>query len=141
MSDIAYGALLERELDRMGVIVAIDASDHNIHTDEAGWEHRRAWVTVARKNHGLSAGKIETAYRSGTGITNDPSVADVFSALLSDADLGSQEFAEFASELGYDEDSRKAYAIWEECRDVFDRFATMFTEAELETLSELAREL
>jgi len=140
MSDIAYGALLERELDRMGVVVAIDASDDNIHTDEAGWEHRRAWVTVARKGR-ADAGKIETAFRSGTGITTEPSVADVFGSLLSDHEAGNQSFGDFCSDFGYDEDSRKAYATWEACQEISDKFQAMFTLAELETLSELAREL
>jgi hypothetical protein len=47
-----------------------------------------------------------------------PSPADVLSCVCSDARAGEMSFEDFASEFGYDSDSRKAYAVWESCRDM-----------------------
>lgn len=46
-----------------------------------------------------------------------PVAADVLSCVVSDAHAGGQSFAEFCSDFGYDEDSRKAHRVWRKCRD------------------------
>ncbi len=65
-------------------------------------------------------------------------VADILScATLSNPGL----FEEFASEFGYDADSRKAEGIWKLCVTQYQQFAGMFSQADLEKLEGLAREL
>jgi hypothetical protein len=65
-----------------------------------------------------------------------PSPAAVLYCLLSDASLGAELFADFCADLGYDEDSRKALAIYEECQKTAAKLR-MFTPGEREKLAEL----
>ena len=60
---------------------------------------------------------MTTEFRTGIGWDHEPSAADVLGSLLSDAgtvyalqDGGS--FEEWAEDLGYDADSRKAERVW-----------------------------
>lgn len=50
-----------------------------------------------------------------------PEVRDVLNSLSLDCSIGDQSFDDFCADLGYDTDSRKAYASWEACREqMFD---------------------
>lgn len=68
-------------------------------------------------------------------LAGEPDTAGVLECLLSDASMGEESFTDFCADFGYDEDSRKAYRIWEECSNIgrrlrrllgsdFDRFQT-----------------
>lgn len=62
-----------------------------------------------------TAGRQMTLYFSqGYGISGEPTAADVLDCLASDAASveNSREFEEWASDLGYDPDSRKAEKIY-----------------------------
>lgn len=48
-----------------------------------------------------------------------PKAVEVIQSLALDASVGDQPFGDFCADLGYDTDSRKAYAAWEQCRNVF----------------------
>lgn len=65
-----------------------------------------------------------------------PSAASVLYCLLSDASFGTELFVDFCSALGYDEDSRKALATYEECQKIAVQMR-MFTSEERERLNEL----
>lgn len=82
---------------------------------------------------------LETVYRGASVIkiyVKKPSPASVLSCLLSDASLGAELFADFCTDMGYDEDSRKALAIYEECQKTAAQLR-MFTPGEREKLAEL----
>lgn len=51
----------------------------------------------------------------GPAHTDEPDGAGVLDCLLSDAQLGTEDFAEFCQNLGYDEDSRKAERMHKAC--------------------------
>lgn len=55
-------------------------------------------------------------YFMGQGHTSEPTVSDALDALLSEAAAGADSFTEFCNSLGYDEDSRKAYRMWQACQ-------------------------
>lgn len=55
------------------------------------------------------------ALRQGKWIHKVPKVADVLYCLLSDAQGADQPFEDWASDYGFDSDSRKALAIYETC--------------------------
>ena len=80
----------------------------------------RAWTcTLVREfGFGKAQASLETAFSQGTAHTEPPTVGDVRSCLISDANVGAQTFDEFCSDLGYDTDSRKAHAIWIRCAEV-----------------------
>lgn len=52
----------------------------------------------------------------GQAHTAEPDAEGVLDCLLSDASAGEQDFHEFCSEFGYDEDSRKAEKVWKACK-------------------------
>ena len=76
-------------------------------------------------------------YWMGSAHTREPDAASVLSCLLSDADALQYSFEEWAANLGYDPDSRKAERIYQLCvrqgerlkRLLGDDFET-FTQAE-----------
>lgn len=47
---------------------------------------------------------------------------NVIQCMILDADSGEMPFSDFCSEMGYDEDSRKARAIWETCNEQGAKF-------------------
>lgn len=51
-----------------------------------------------------------------------PTLPGVLYSLLMDSHAGVESFPDFCSNLGYDEDSRKAFATWEACRVNGDAF-------------------
>ncbi len=46
-----------------------------------------------------------------------PTAADVLHALVGDAEASSMTFDEWCDAFGYDNDSRKAFAVYEACQD------------------------
>lgn len=87
--------------------------------------------TVRLRYQGRS---LTVPFWTGSAITEEPTAGDVLSCVVSDALAGEQDFAEFCSEFGYDEDSRNAEKIHRGCvsmskkvrrflGDDFDRFA------------------
>lgn len=55
-------------------------------------------------------------YWQGSAISHDPDAEGCLECLLSDAQAGEQDFHNFCSDMGYDEDSRKAEATWRACQ-------------------------
>lgn len=85
-------------------------------------------VTLRRKGR-----RLTVPFFMGSALTNEPSAADVLSCLCSDANAP-EDFEEFCSEYGYDQDSREAERLWKACLvcgkkvrqflgDDFERFA------------------
>jgi hypothetical protein len=54
----------------------------------------------------------------GFSRTDGPTADLCLRDLLSDANAGDNDFHEFCSALGYDEDSRKAEATWRACQNI-----------------------
>ena len=69
-----------------------------------------------------------------------PNLEDVLSSLLLDgsAYFDAQRFEDWAADLGYDPDSRKAEAIWRACDETGRALARAFTPEELAGLREWA---
>ena len=71
-----------------------------------------------------------------------PKLADVLHSLLSDGSphFDSCSFEEWASEYGYDTDSRKAESIYRECLETGRKLARAFSPSDLEALRQAAQE-
>jgi len=73
--------------------------------------------TLTREGYG-SRGIMWTPmafyYSMGSAHTKPPTAADVLDSLAMDATTDT--FEDWADNIGYDKDSRKAYATWEACR-------------------------
>jgi len=66
-----------------------------------------------------------------------PSLVDVLHCLFSDAQAGEDEFPDFCANCGYDEDSRKAEAIWRACRDTGAALHRLFSGEQFDRLAEV----
>lgn len=103
--------------------VTVDIVDGpTLATDSDGWRHHAYRVAL-----NYDGRRLETDWRAGLGITDTPddTPAEVFDALLSDAAAGRDTFEDFASEYGYDSDSRRAFALWESCVELSGRFVEL----------------
>lgn len=80
---------------------------------------------------------MQVLYSMGAAHTGVPSDVDVFNCVLRDADGVDESFEEWAENLGYDTDSRKAYAIWEACKETAYGLTRLFKPSELSDLREL----
>lgn len=80
----------------------------------------------------------DVSFSQGSAHTKPPTVEEVLYALSMDASAGEENetFESFCYELGYDEDSRKAYAMWEACVDTYDTWTTFFTNKQQDAISE-----
>ncbi len=109
--------------------VSIEAAYLGRKTDADGWEHD-AW-TVTLTYQGRTYAGI--GYRMGTGYSKPgamgcrpvkgwmptpPDASSVIDSLLLDVSGLDQRFEDWAADLGYDEDSRRAEIIYYECLKV-----------------------
>lgn len=85
-------------------------SGPNYSRDDDGWEHNAYTLELLSKGDQ----SMTIPWRQGMGITHEPELSDVLEALLSDAAGydNAQDFEDWASEYGYDTDSRKAEKVY-----------------------------
>jgi hypothetical protein len=101
-----------------------------------GWKNYLWRVTIAR---GAEAVRIN--FHCGTGHAKDgvptpPKLQDVIYSLIMDWQGGRETFKDFCACFGYDEDSRKAYKIWEACKANGEKLARLFSPDEIAELEE-----
>lgn len=104
---------------------------NNITATSEGAEAREGWHAGA--SHYLvtltcGAFDIEVPFSMGSAHTEEPTALDVLAAPLVDAQCGEYDFDEFCDNLGYDTDSRKAFAAWEACQGTADDLILLMPE-------------
>jgi hypothetical protein len=74
---------------------------------------RANWYRVTL---GYDGRTMTVPFGMGSALTDEPNAADVINCLASDAATfeNARSFEEWASELGFDSDSRRAYAIYQQ---------------------------
>lgn len=75
-------------------------------------------------------------YSQGEAHKEKPEFLESFSSLLQDAHGYQDDFSEWCAEYGYDDDSRKAYAIWEACNETRVHLLNMMTAEEMEIIAD-----
>jgi hypothetical protein len=65
--------------------------------------------------------KLTVPFYMGPALESEPSAADVLACLVSDVYAGEQTFEDFAYDMGFDTDSRKAEATWRACAKLAPR--------------------
>lgn len=125
----------EFTLDAMGVTFASvntgERTDGLMSDMPAGSTHWRVLIKRGTK-------EIETRYSMGPAHTGEPDGADVFGSLLMDtSDVEGETFENWADNLGFDTDSRKAERIFEACQKTLLNLKTMFNKSELDDLREM----
>ena len=103
--------------------------DKHVH----GYKYR---ITISRK--GESGRLAFDFWNSFSDSQNgkDPTAYDALSCIRSDA-YTPEDFSEFCSEYGYDEDSRKAHKIFKLADKFGRRIRAFFSDEEIEQLSEI----
>jgi len=84
-------------------------------TDSRDMDHWK--VRLTRRGSGGWHSRMTIYFSMGYGHNgNEPDVESVLSCLASDSSALDQDFENWASDLGYDPDSRKALRIFETCK-------------------------
>lgn len=102
----------------------------------------RPWEELVRgiTDRELSAGtqSVIRAHIAHNLLTGGPSLPDVLYSLFSDgsAFFDAESFEEWAGNYGYDEDSRTAERMFQECQETGRKLARAFTAAEIQELRE-----
>ena len=89
------------------------ANNPNMDHDKQWHETANHW-TVTIGKHGSSS---KATFYYSQGSAERPKLETVLECLILDASAGLETFDVFCDEMGYGEDSRKAYRIWEACRN------------------------
>jgi hypothetical protein len=85
------------------------------------WEKQDDWQKKAngyRIRLRYKGKQMSIDFWQGTGITHEPEAAGVLECLLSDATCGDESFEDFCSDMGYDEDSRRAERVYRHCKKI-----------------------
>lgn len=94
--------------------------------DDEGWEHYAYTVRLTRGDHSMTV-----PWRQGIGLTDDPDAATVLESLLMDAsgvENAAGDFEQWASEYGFDTDSRKAEAIFRQATEQTEQLRELLGE-------------
>lgn len=85
----------------------------------------------------------EVTYSMGSGLTYEPTAEEVLWAVSQDAQAGGDypTLEHFCKDFGYDQDSRSAYAMWEVCRETYDKWVSFFTDEQREQISEATEDM
>ena len=76
-------------------------------------------------------------YSQGQAHTAAPDLCDVLAALLMDSSGADQPFEDWAADLGFDPDSRKAESVYNACGETLAALERMFSADDLNDLREL----
>jgi hypothetical protein len=106
------------------------------YTAGCGNRHYRNGKPIRLNYHDRTIDDVERNKRTKP---DNPTLPDVLSCFVSDAQCvaDGQTFEDFAADLGYEEDSRKAEKIFQGCRDEYFGLLRLCEHAELEKLGEL----
>jgi hypothetical protein len=113
------------QTDQLAPVRLTILESHGIQRDKDGWDH---FAYTVRLNRGDES--IRVPWRQGLALTDSPTAADVLESLLSDAAgvENAESFEDWASEYGYDSDSRRAFATWEACKAQTDQLRDLLGE-------------
>ena len=93
------------------------------------------------KKHGYTRKPLYVDFRSGTGHAKNgvptlPKLNDVIFSLLMDWRGGCGTFEDFCFLFGYNQDSRRAFGIWEACKKSGEKLQKLFSADEIAELEE-----
>ena len=102
---------------RYGVSISAEYTDNNPnmnHPSDKKWIANHYWVTLKRRENGKRR-QMSLYYSQGLGIKDEPRVGDVLNCLAQDSAGIEESFEDWAENLGYDPDSRRAEHTYKVC--------------------------
>ncbi len=113
---------LEKLCERLRIraIVSYGVSPRNY--DKGDWRlTAHPWtVRLVRYVQGKRR-ELTTPFWTGSGLSKEPTAADVLACLVEDAQSAEESFDGWCATFGYDSDSRKAEGIYQECKRLAPR--------------------
>jgi hypothetical protein len=107
---------LSEFIERYGIVAeAVRQTSNPNMVDDSTDPGRRHWLVTLHLPDGFfcAIDSLDIPFTQGSAHTKDPTAADVLECLASDMSSAGQPFGDWCADLGYDEDSRKAYATWQ----------------------------
>lgn len=98
-----------------------------------------AYKDYVRENDTSFRGEYTELYSSPNLFVKDPRLSDIFYSMVMDRTRG-ETFSEWCSNIGYDEDSRKAFDTYHACQEAESQLNRWFNHTELEELEELLQD-
>jgi len=111
-----------------------ELTDRNPHMEDDEWARRAThWKCVIKRGRT----KMTVFFSQGAAIAHEPSLEEVLDSLGSDAAsyLNARGFEDWATEYGYDPDSRRAEAIWKAVGKQIADLRRLLGESALEELA------
>lgn len=126
---------IENMLNDMGVVYSCRKVDARPDAHMAEMPRHFHCVITRGNRKGMA---YSFYFSQGEAHTASPTLIDCLSCLLSDASsVDRASFNDWADDMGYDTDSRKAFAIYEACQATATALATLFTKQEIDDLHEM----
>lgn len=95
--------------------------------------HTDKWrVTISRNGKRMQVPFMQGSFYKG----QPPTVEAVMESVVNDAQYGLDDFDDFCSNLGMDEDSREAMRVWKLCKSIGERLPKVITAEEWEKITE-----
>lgn len=109
-------------LDKYKISMSAERIGKRTDITEDGWSKAaRHWRCVFKREAAGYSSYFETEFSQGSACTKPPTAEEVMDCLLSDCDALDYEFEEWASNLGFSPDSRKAESTYKFCRYVGEK--------------------
>jgi hypothetical protein len=127
-------------LDAMGVRVHVEQVEKREGVCHENWPDgtRHFAFTVSRARYG---GRYRGFYSMGPALTEWPERVDILQSLFLDASGTEYGFEDWCADLGYDDDSRKAEAVYNACVATRGALEQMFGDDEYTGLETLFQEI
>lgn len=122
-------------LKEMGVRISSERIPHRTDSLYQEWgDSASHWAVEIRRG----ANKFSINYSMGPAHKGNPDPLDVVFSLLSDIrGVEDRELEDWAVDLGFDPNSRKAERIFKACKKTLEDLQRLFSESEIEGLQEL----
>lgn len=118
--------------------ITIRTRHDGVHEERDGdrWQHHLWSIRLRNDANGR---EMRTKFRQGMAHKQAPTLDEVMEALVTDARTvqDASTFEEWANDLGYDEDSRKAERIFKACRKVERDLRAFLGDEEFERVMDL----
>ena len=117
-------------------VLAVRMSHRPEQANDWGPDARHWMMTLYRGSKGTDYQEMQTPFTQGSAHAKAPAIEDVLDCLRHDFSsvIHGESFEDFASEFGYDADSRKAERIYNACRESMFAFRKAFGHAVAEAL-------
>lgn len=106
--------------------------------NDNGWQAHswKTWLYV----DGIQVYECNYSKGMAFSVNDTPTTQEIIIGLHNDGYYGGESFEQWCAEFGYDDDSRKAFAIYEACQEAASKYEEIFSLEEREAIAECISE-